>query len=222
MFSTKNYLFAIFVCAALFILFPSLDIKISAVFYDESGGFLARDSTLLQSTRHGIWALTVFVFLLSCICAVIFMVTKDRSEPFEVSALAYILGPGILVNGVFKEYSGRARPYRIEEFGGSKDFSAAFQIADQCATNCSFTSGEAAGSAAMFFTVALILKASNLAGIKYVVLYTTVAIIAVIGMILRLVMGGHFASDILLSYCFVGLCFSLCLQLKRYKPILNS
>lgn len=37
-------------------------------------------------------------------------------------ALVMIVGPGILVNGVFKAYFGRPRPREVVEFGGDKPF----------------------------------------------------------------------------------------------------
>jgi len=37
-------------------------------------------------------------------------------------ALAMIFGPGLLINGAFKEYYGRPRPKHVTEFGGSLPF----------------------------------------------------------------------------------------------------
>ena len=58
---------------------------------------------------------------------------------------AFCFGPGLVVNGVLKAFWGRARPSQILEFGGAAQFTPPVQIADQCARNCSFVSGEASG-----------------------------------------------------------------------------
>jgi lipid A 4'-phosphatase len=59
-------------------------------------------------------------------------------------ALAITAGPGLVVNGIFKELWQRARPYQVTEFGGSQKFTGAAVITDQCDNNCSFVSGHAA------------------------------------------------------------------------------
>jgi lipid A 4'-phosphatase len=58
--------------------------------------------------------------------------------------LAGALGPGLLVNSGFKEHWQRARPYQVEAFGGSKKFTRAMVMTDQCSNNCSFVSGHVA------------------------------------------------------------------------------
>ena len=58
--------------------------------------------------------------------------------------IAGILGPGMVVNWGFKENWQRARPYQVENFGGTQKFSRATVISDQCDNNCSFVSGHVA------------------------------------------------------------------------------
>ena len=59
-------------------------------------------------------------------------------------ALAGALGPGAVVNLVFKDNWQRARPYQVEQFGGTQRFTRAAIITDQCDNNCSFVSGHVA------------------------------------------------------------------------------
>jgi lipid A 4'-phosphatase len=61
--------------------------------------------------------------------------------PLAFVVVAGILGPGMVVNWGFKENWQRARPYQVENFGGSQKFSRAAVITDQCDNNCSFVSG---------------------------------------------------------------------------------
>jgi lipid A 4'-phosphatase len=61
--------------------------------------------------------------------------------PLAFVVLAGVLGPGMVVNWGFKENWQRARPYQVENFGGTQKFSRATVISDQCNNNCSFVSG---------------------------------------------------------------------------------
>lgn len=64
--------------------------------------------------------------------------------PLAFVVLAGVLGPGMVVNWVFKDNWQRARPYQVENFGGPQQFSRAAVITDQCNNNCSFVSGHVA------------------------------------------------------------------------------
>jgi lipid A 4'-phosphatase len=64
--------------------------------------------------------------------------------PLAFVVIAGVLGPGIVVNWVFKENWQRARPYQVENFGGAQKFSRAAVPSDQCDNNCSFVSGHVA------------------------------------------------------------------------------
>ena len=54
-----------------------------------------------------------------------------------------LVGPGLLANVVLKDHWGRARPSQVTEFGGTRTFTPALSLSDQCPRNCSFVSGEA-------------------------------------------------------------------------------
>lgn len=64
--------------------------------------------------------------------------------PLAFLVVAGILGPGAVVNLVFKDHWQRARPYQVENFGGTQKFTRAAVITDQCDSNCSFVSGHVA------------------------------------------------------------------------------
>lgn len=74
------------------------------------------------------------------------------------ATLAGTMGPGIVVNWVFKENWHRARPYQVQEFGGEQQFSRAGVITDQCFNNCSFVSGH---TACGFFLASFLLIERN-------------------------------------------------------------
>lgn len=64
--------------------------------------------------------------------------------PLAFVVLSGALGPGLLVNAGFKDHWQRARPYQVETFGGTQQFTRAGVMTDQCSNNCSFVSGHVA------------------------------------------------------------------------------
>lgn len=64
--------------------------------------------------------------------------------PLAFVVLAVTLGPGLVVNSGFKDNWQRARPYQVEPFGGTQQFTRAAVMTDQCDNNCSFVSGHVA------------------------------------------------------------------------------
>jgi lipid A 4'-phosphatase len=183
-------LFAVFMTA-----FPRVDIAISSVFYDGKLFLLNhRWQILLQRGLTCFIALSVTAVLViySCnrllgrnVCGV-----DGRRVLFLVLVLA--IGAGFVVNFALKDHFGRARPRDIAEFGGTKQFTPAFQVARQCNKNCSFSSGDAAGG---FFSLALALalsrrRAAFVAGLAVGVLMSFARISA----------GAHFFSDTVVSF----------------------
>lgn len=64
--------------------------------------------------------------------------------PLAFVVLAGTLGPGAVVNLGFKDQWQRARPYQVQQFGGTQQFTRATVMTDQCNNNCSFVSGHVA------------------------------------------------------------------------------
>lgn len=79
---------------------------------------------------------------------------KHWRLPLAFIVLAGAMGPGIVVNSGFKDNWQRARPYQVQEFGGTQQFTRAAVVTDQCNSNCSFVSGHVACG---FFLASLML-----------------------------------------------------------------
>lgn len=148
------------------------------------------------------------------------VLNRERSRfirPGLFLVLLLALGPGLMVNGIFKEYWGRPRPREVISFGGSKEFLHPWQKGISH-NGRSFPSGHA--SAAFYLTAPYYIYRRTdrwrarwwLAGGVSFGLLMSVA---------RLAQGGHFLSDNLWAWGMVHLmAVSLCylMRLDRDDP----
>lgn len=120
------------------------------------------------------------------------------------------IGSGLVVNSVFKENFGRARPMTIQDFGGTKNFSGPLVISDQCKHNCSFSSGHAA------MGYSLTSLAYIFSYIYFTRIYSLVLIFGSLVGFSRILMGAHFLSDVIAS-CLVVLIINHLIYLWQKK-----
>ena len=186
------------------ILFPQIDISLSALFYEPgTQTFLLRSHPLGEFVRK---TLPVILFGLAALTALLgvaawwrgrsLMGIGPRAAAFVLASLA--LGPGLVVNVLLKDNWGRPRPSTITEFGGPNHYVRALLPSDQCLDNCSFSSGHAALG---FWLIAFALLAS--ARWRRPALVVAVAFGAAVGLV-RIAQGGHFLSDVIASGVFIG------------------
>jgi lipid A 4'-phosphatase len=96
----------------------------------------------------------VLIALAGWIFAMVSQKARQWRLPLAFVVLAGTLGPGVLVNSGFKDNWQRARPYQVQDFGGTQQFTRATVMTDQCNNNCSFVSGHVACG---FFLASLML-----------------------------------------------------------------
>lgn len=106
---------------------------------------------------------------------------------------AYLLGPGLLVNGILKVLWGRPRPIEVSEFGGTLPFVNWWDPSGACPSNCSFVSGEAAAAGWLFGPAMLVPAAWRPATISLV------AVFFVFSSAMRVAAGAHFVTDVVLG-----------------------
>lgn len=204
---TVIYLAAV---SALFIAFPQIDTGLAGLFHDPSGFPASRLGVLLGLRRFGeqTIGLVLIVLLASLIAKIVWpyraMAIRPRSTLFLLAGLA--LGPGLVVNGLFKNFSGRPRPIQVELFGGNEMFVRAWQFGGQCVQNCSFISGEASTAIWLMSLVLLAPRSWRPA------LAVPLALIVLALSINRMAFGGHFASDVMISW---GITLLIILVLHR-------
>jgi len=168
---------------------PAIDLATARVFYTPGSGF--SHSAILGAVHAD---LRYFVIAIVVLAAAALVAWKRQRRAALYLLLALALGPGLVVNTVFKDHWGRARPAQIVEFGGTQKFTPAFVPADQCTTNCSFPAGDPAVG---FFLVSAALLVPGLARRRWAIV-SAVATGAALG-VMRIAQGGHFLSDVIAS-----------------------
>ncbi|MEM6609740.1 MAG: phosphatase PAP2 family protein [Pseudomonadota bacterium] len=181
----------------LFGAFPGIDLWVSGLFYDPaSSSFPLAENRPLEFLRNAIWNAAEIATLVALIFGTFaLLATPAPAIPGRIWAFALLfifLGPLVLVNGVLKTYWGRARPADTDVFGGPHPFTPAWEWAGNCAANCSFVSGEAAGVTclAILLGVAFWNRVRNRRA-----LLVALGALIVIGAGMRVMKGRHYLSD---------------------------
>jgi lipid A 4'-phosphatase len=194
---TSRLVAAFALTAALFLVWPGIDLWVSRLFYDGEG-FV--DAGALEMARNLIWSASILTVLAAVALWLAWLALgREASVPGRIwgwVAAVYLVGPGLLVNGVLKNHWGRARPAQV--FGGEAEFTPPFVIADECARNCSFVSGEASSAVALaIVTCVLLWPVLGGRGRRRALLLMS-GVAAVAGL-LRVITGRHFLSDVVFA-----------------------
>jgi lipid A 4'-phosphatase len=192
-------LIALALLGGVLVAVPAIDLVAAGLFYDPAQGFWLRQQPLVRFvyeltpwiTRAVVAGLLLFLLGAVSVGRAHAWWRAHRRHALYL-LLVMIVGPGLLVNGVFKEHWGRARPSQVVEFGGDKTFTRAAIPADQCAKNCSFVSGHA--SVGFFFLALAFTDPRRRA--RWLVLGTGLGL--GIGLV-RMLQGGHFLSDVVFA-----------------------
>ena len=205
---------ATLILSAYFVLLPGVDLAVSALFHDPALGFAAASDPVLRALRKSSsWVMGLTLLALVGVAARGWRTgaREARKALFLIAGLA--LASGVVVNGLFKSLWGRARPIQIEAFGGEAAFTPAWTLTDQCASNCSFVSGEAS-SAAWIAAAALVMIPRPWRATLAPIAFAYAAALS----FNRLAFGGHFLSDIVLSWAVTALILCLLHRLMLHCP----
>ncbi|MDT1063378.1 phosphatase PAP2 family protein [Paracoccus sp. CPCC 101403] len=188
--------------ACIFAAFPGLDLAISGLFTNGQGRFALAGSSLAIAVndvlRIGLNAFFIAICVLVLIGRGLRLTARSGADNWRFLAGVFLMGPGLIVNGLLKSWVGRARPVQITEFGGEKLFTPMLQISDQCALNCSFSSGEVAMVSTFVFAM-LVLAWPHLGRRGKPVAAVSGVLLICLSVLLRVGLGRHFMSDALSS-----------------------
>jgi len=184
------------VVGVVFGVFPELDLKIAALFYDPaSGRFPMQASRAAGFARDAAmwltWALAAPA-LASLALKIVLprrrMLISPRATVFLT--LSILLVAVIVSNAGFKTYWGRPRPVATVEFGGPWKFAAWWNPTGQCPRNCSFYSGEATTAFWTYAPAALAPPQWRPAA------YVAATVFGLATGVLRMSYGGHYFTDV--------------------------
>lgn len=139
--------------------------------------------------------------ILGLLSLVVFILTFIRPDFYQRRKMALfvltalVIGPGLIVNGIFKEHYGRPRPREIREFGGNQDYLPVW-IPDFSNQGKSFPCGHC--SMGFYFIVLYYLWKKKRKWLSRLALFFSMVFGVTIG-IARMGQGGHFPSDVLWS-----------------------
>ncbi len=193
------------VAGLVFGLYPELDLKLAALFFDpESRRFTSYFYQWLGPLREAAMWLVGAIVAPAVVALAVKVALPRRPLLMSGRAIVFLLatlalGPGLVVNMGLKENWGRSRPIDVPQLAGEERFTAWWDPRGACPKNCSFVSGDASGA---FWTLAPAAlappawRAAAYAG--------AVAFGASVGL-LRMAFGGHFFSDVVFAGVFVFL-----------------
>lgn len=194
---------------ALFVLWPEFDLLVSQAFYRAGEGFWIGRIDAVQSLRHFVWNLSIAAVFLSFAALILAAVKRPipdfGARPAGFVFLLYLLGPVLLVNAVLKNHWGRARPADTAEFGGTLAFTPPWLPSDQCASNCSFVSGEGSAAVALAITFLVLAPLARRWLPRMLIgIYAALGVVLPFaGLVLRVATGRHFLSDTIFAALFV-------------------
>jgi len=184
--------------AFLFFINKDFDIYFSCIFFD--GTFVQKGDNLATFIYDSVDYLSIFLILFLSV-SFFYEVLKKRSlvVGLDKKGILFILtflvfANGVVINKTLKEFSGRARPSKIVEFGGTQNYTPPVLKAYECNNhNCSFSSGHS-GMAFSLMVFALFFPLY-----KNLIFFVALAYGALVS-VARVAQGGHFLSDTIFSF----------------------
>ena len=184
------------VLGLLFGIFPELDLKLAALFYDgATRSFPLKFDHWAAIARDGAMWIAWSLAVPAIVALVIKLLRPDRPLLMSGRAIIFLLATlalsaGVLTNLTFKSYWGRPRPVLVTQFEGDLPFVPWWDPRGGCGRNCSFFSGEGATAFWTFAPAALTPPPWR------PLAYAAATLFGVITSALRMAFGGHFFSDV--------------------------
>jgi lipid A 4'-phosphatase len=186
------------ITGVLFGVFPDLDLRVTAWFYEAEHRFGLASNPLLNQFRDASMYFVALFLLPALVAALLKLVRPDRPLLIAGRAIVFLLltvliGPLLLTNVALKDNWSRPRPREVTQFGGSERFLPWWDPRGACNTNCSFVAGEASG--AMWLVAPAALAPPQWRPLAYAGALAFTLVVSV----LRIGFGGHFFSDVIFA-----------------------
>jgi len=203
----------------VFALWPELDIKLVAPFFDtQRGAFtFSYNRTYLYVRDVSNWLIALLALPAALAPAAKLFRPERRllipGRAILLMLLTLALVPGVLADVVLKKHWGRPRPIDVAEFGGQEHFRPWWDPRGDCPTNCSFIAGEPSGA---FWTM----SAAAVAPPQWRAPAYAAALVfgSAVG-VMRMAAGGHFFTDVVFAGVFAFLAIWIAHGwLYRWRP----
>lgn len=190
--------------AVVFVGWPDIDLAVARLFYVEPRHFLFNHSVVAGALRWSFRALTWGTAIAAVIGIILALARRQHLFGLGLPewiflALVLITGPGLIANTMLKDNWARPRPIHVVEFGGPDKFTPVLERSGACERNCSFVSGEASATFALFFAIAMLARRR-----RAELMAAGIAAGSFAGLI-RMGEGGHFLSDVVFGAVFMAL-----------------
>jgi lipid A 4'-phosphatase len=220
---------ALAVVGVVFALWPGIDLSAARFFYGGSGfigadpvarewrwafritpfvvvgAFVLAYAQRRWSTRLELWIMNDFigrgpraavvgkrlVLALQRLRSLVTWAPRGREVFFLLATLT--IGSGLIVNLGMKDHLHRPRPINVQQFGGPQEFRPWYRFDGACHKNCSFPSGEASSAFWMVAPALTVPPPFRVAAISGAFAFAFAA------SVLRMAVGGHFLSDVLVG-----------------------
>ena len=186
------------VVGTVFAVWPGLDLALSGIFYDAADRrwrVLDWPSGIIRDIAGWLIALVAAPALVALVVKLVLprrpMLLPGRAVMLMIATLAF--GPGVVVNVILKDNSGRPRPVYVTEFDGKEKFLPWWDMRGDCGKNCSFVAGEPSGA---FWTMA---PAAVAPPHWRAAAYGAALVFGAAVGVLRMSAGGHFFTDVVFA-----------------------
>ena len=180
--------------------FSDLDLRVASFFYypEQSNPWPLGDYPLWKFF-YQLGPILSLSIVLSTLLIIFVSFIKKGWQSYRIQALfilsSFLLGPGLIVNTVFKDHWGRTRPAYIEQFGGTEHYTPPLKYNTEDDGN-SFPSGHSSlgfGFIAFWF----LWRKKHVIWANYAFVFS-LSLGCLFGFS-RMVAGGHFLSDVFWS-----------------------
>lgn len=180
--------------------FSDIDLQVANFFYHpEQANPWPIGDIAIWKFFYQLAAIVTIGLVLSTLLIIVFSFIKPAWKNYRIQALfillCFVLGPGVIVNSLFKDHWGRPRPAHIEPFGGQEQYIPPLKYNAQGKGN-SFPSGHSSlGFSFIAFWFLWFKQRRRLA--NYTLLFS-ISFGTLFG-VARMAAGGHFLSDVFWS-----------------------
>lgn len=214
----KSWLLPILAMAAITPFTPALDLAASRYFFHSPQGFTS-NAFFTFLFKYGFYPanITALAAGVVLILSFFFSTCKTWRKPALVLVLTMVIGSGAIVHAILKDHWGRPRPKQVIEFGGSQPFRPYYKpnFFNKPEPSKSFSCGHCSVGF-YFFALAFVGRRLN----SNLLFWTGLFLALTLGILLsltRIVQGGHFFSDTLVTALIMWLTAYFCDKLVYSK-----